>query len=99
MKKIKLGTENIETRLRDLEKLLGIKSLSAKFEPLVIFDINHLDIQSSVLFPSYLYAQIKAIPESTFKKEFRKRLKSFPKFFNSEKFHEYLEKCVSVILL
>jgi hypothetical protein len=99
MKKIKLDAENIETGLHNLEKLLGIKSLSIKYEPLVVFDINHLSIQSGVLFLDYLYEQIKTIPAVTFKREFRNRLKSFPKFFNSEKYEEYLEKCASVILL
>ncbi len=99
MEKIKLGTDNIEDRLLALEKLLGIKSLSIKFEPLVVFNIAHLFIQSQVVLLSYIYEQIKELPASTFKKEFRNRLKSFPKYINAEKYDEYLEKCLSVILL
>jgi hypothetical protein len=73
--------------------------LSEKYDPHIVFDINHLVIQSEVAFLTYIFDQLKKAPYSTFKETFRTRLKSFPKFFDSEKFTEYLEKCVTVILL
>src|SRR2546421_8343018 len=101
MQKLQLATdiETIETNVAGLEKLLGIKSLSEKYDPQIVFDLHHLAIQSEVAFLSYIFEQLKKAPNSTFKKNFRMRLKSFPNFFESETFTEYLEKCVTVILL
>ncbi len=101
MQKIQLATDidTIEANVADLEKLLGIKPLSVKYDPHIVFDIHHLAIQSEVALLAYIFDQLKKAPNSTFKKHFRMRLKSFPKFFDSEKFTEYLEKCITVILL
>ena len=104
IQKIQLATEaeQIETIAHGLEKLLGIKSLSAKNHPYVVYDISHL-VRSPIALLGFIFAQIKLAPPSTFKKEFRTRLKSFPQFFNLEKYdakyNEYIEKCITVLLL
>ncbi len=101
MQKIQLATdiETIEANVASLEKLLGIPSLHVKYDPHIVFDLHHLAIQSEVAFLAYIFEQLKKAPNSTFKKNFRMRLKSFPKFFDSDTFVEYLEKCITVILL
>lgn len=73
IKKISLATETetMAANLRDLEKLLGIKSLSVKYEPLIVFDINHQFIRSDIALLSYIFTQLKIAPTSTFKKELR----------------------------
>lgn len=94
---IPLSESTSETALKKFGPYISNATFKSKFHPKV-FDLKMAGVQSELLLLHYLHMQAKLNNSWTYNSKFINYLKFF-KSFSGNKFHEFINKCLTVLIL